>query len=65
MQISHINILYEYILITTNVAMKATILYYKIQSVCVSVSMFGLNRLQNHVYYGDEAFVGDSVTQWV
>ena len=39
------------------------ILYYKIQSVCVCVyvCMLVRNRLQNHVYYGDEAFAGDSV----
>ena len=41
------------------------VLYYKIQSVCVCVSMYVCmlvrNRLQNHAYYGDEAFAGDSV----
>ena len=43
------------------------ILYYKIQSVCVCVCvceyvcMLVRNRLQNHAYYGDEAFAGDSV----
>ena len=43
------------------------ILYYKIQSVCVSVcvseyvSMLVRNRLPNHKYYVDEAFAGDSV----
>ena len=41
------------------------ILYYKIQSVCVSaclpVCFLVRNRLQNHAYYGDEAFAGDSV----
>ena len=41
------------------------ILYYKIQSVCVSeclsVSMLVRNRLPNHAYYSDEAFAGDSV----
>ena len=30
-------------------------------SVYLFVSMFVRNRLQNHVYYGDEAFAGDSV----
>ena len=30
-------------------------------SVCLSLSMFVRNRLQNHAYYGDEAFAGDSV----
>ena len=33
-------ILNEYILLTSNVAMKATILYYKIQSVCVIVCLY-------------------------
>ena len=43
------------------------ILYYEIQSVCVCVCvsmwvcMLVRNRLQNHAYYGDEAFAGDSV----
>ena len=39
------------------------ILYYKSQSVCVSVcvSMFVRNRLPNHAYYGGEAFSGDLV----
>ena len=40
---------------------KQVILYYKIQSVCVCVSMLVRNRLPNHAYYGDEAFAGDSV----
>ena len=44
---------------------KDNILYYKIQSVCVSVceyvSMLVQNRLLNHAYYGHEAFAGDSV----
>ena len=30
-------------------------------SVCLFVSMLVRNRLQNHAYYGDEAFAGDSV----
>ena len=30
-------------------------------SVCLSVSMFVRNRLPNYVYFGDEAFAGDSV----
>ena len=30
-------------------------------SVYLFVSMFVRNRLQNHAYYGDEAFAGDSV----
>ena len=33
------------------------ILYYKIQSVYMSVR----NRLPNYAYYGDEAFTGDSM----
>ena len=36
-----------------------SILYHKIQSVCVC--MLARNRLPNHAYYGDEAFAGDSV----
>ena len=28
---------------------------------CLFVSMLVRNRLQNHAYYGDEAFAGDSV----
>ena len=39
----------------------AVVLYHKIQSVCVFVSMFVRNRLPNHAYYGDEAFAGDLV----
>ena len=46
-------------------AQNNSILYYKIQSVCVGVfvcvCMSIRNRLPNHAYYGDEAFVGDSV----
>ena len=38
-----------------------TILYYKIQSVCVIVCMSMWNRLPNHAHYGDEPFAGDSV----
>ena len=30
-------------------------------SVCLCVSMSVLNRLPNHAYYGDEAFVRDLV----
>ena len=30
-------------------------------SLCLFVSMFVQNRLQNHAYYGDEAFADDSV----
>ena len=30
-------------------------------SVCMCVSMLVRNRLPNHAYYDDEAFVGDSV----
>ena len=30
-------------------------------SVCLFVSMLVRNRLQNHAYYGDEAFASDSV----
>ena len=40
------------------------ILYYEIQSVCMSVlcvCMYVRNRLPNHAYYGEEAFAGDSV----
>ena len=38
------------------------ILYYKIQTVCVFVSMLNVwNRFPNHAHYGDEAFAGDSV----
>ena len=43
-------------------------MYYKIQSVCVCVSMLVCEYLcwsgisfPNHAYYGDEAFAGDSV----
>ena len=49
----------------SNILHFLTILYYKIQSVCLCVSMYVCmlvwNRLQNHAYYGDEAFAGDSV----
>ena len=45
--------------------MVSIILYYKIQSVCVSVceyvTMLVRNGLLNHAHYGDEAFAGDSV----
>ena len=45
--------------------LKQAILYYKIQSVCVSVclfvSMLVRNRLPNHANYGDGTFTGDSV----
>ena len=39
------------------------ILYYKIQSVGVSVClcMSVRNRLPNHAYYSDAAFTGDSI----
>ena len=41
------------------------ILYYKIQSVCVCVSMYVCmlvrNRLQTYAHYGDETFAGDSL----
>ena len=37
------------------------VLYYKNQSVCVSVSMLVRNRLPNHAHYDDEAFAGDPV----
>ena len=35
--------------------------YYKIQSVCVSVCMSVRNRLLNHAYEGDKASTGDSM----
>ena len=37
------------------------ILYYKIQSVYLSVCMSVWNGLPNHVYYSDEALTGDSI----
>ena len=44
---------------------SSSILYYKIQSVFVCVSMYVCmlvrSMLQNHTYYSDEAFAGDSV----
>ena len=39
-----------------------TILYYKIQSVCVIVCRMSMwNRLPNHAHYSDESFAGDSL----
>ena len=52
-------------LLKTRPISSTSILYYKIQSVCVCVSMYVRmlvrNRLQNHAHYSDEAFAGDSV----
>ena len=38
-----------------------SILYHKIQSICVSVCMSVRSRLPNHAYYGDETFTGESM----
>ena len=58
-------LLYRYSYIPNHDIDLYFILCYKIQSVCVSaclpVCFLVRNRFQNHAYYGDEAFAGDSV----
>ena len=48
---------YEMVTKTTK---KAKLLYCKIH-ICVYVSVCVCNRAQNHAYYGDENFTGDSI----
>ena len=46
---------------SSRIALFTVILYYKIQSVCVSICMSVRNRLQNHACCSNEFFTGHSM----